>query len=219
MTIEEIGKRIRELGVVPVVAIDDVRGALSLADALIEGGLPVAEITFRTAAAEHVIKTLSSARPQLLVGAGTVLTSAQMMAAQAAGASFAFAPGFNATIVSRARKLGLPFVPGVATPSEIEEALAQGCTFLKFFPAGDFGGVKMLTSLAGPYEHTGVRIVPTGGVDLTNLEAYLACKIVAAVGGSWLARKEDLAAGHWQVIRRRCEEAAAIVRMVRARVR
>jgi 2-dehydro-3-deoxyphosphogluconate aldolase/(4S)-4-hydroxy-2-oxoglutarate aldolase len=218
-SVEQIGRTIDQLGIVPVIAIEDPKAAIPLADALIDGGLPIAEITFRTSAAQQVIETLARERPTLLVGAGTVLSYSNLQVARTAGARFAFAPGFNPEMARAARELGMPFVPGVATPSEIEQALTLGCRVLKFFPSEDLGGVRMLSSLAGPYGHTGVKFVPTGGVSPTNLEAYLACNVVTAVGGSWLARKEDLAAGNWQAIRQRCEEAVAIVRKVRARVR
>jgi len=216
MNIEQISATIQQLGIVPVIAIEDPKAALPLADALLAGGLPIAEITFRTAAAAQVIAILARERPQLLVGAGTVLTGENLQAAKAAGAHFAFAPGFNPKTVSQARDLGMPFVPGVATPSEIEQALSQGCGTLKFFPAEGSGGVSMLNAFAAPYQHTGVRFVPTGGVSPDNLEAYLACKIVAAVGGTWIAKKKDLAAANWLEIRRRCEAGVATVRRVRA---
>ena len=218
-SIEQVSRTIDQLGVVPVIAIEDPEAAIPLADALIGGGLPIAEITFRTTAAQQVIETLSRERPNLWVGAGTVLSHSNLNAARAAGARFAFAPGFNPEIARTARELGMPFVPGVATPSEIEQALTLGYRVLKFFPSEDLGGLKMLSSLAGPYDHTGVKFVPTGGVSPANLEAYLACKVVTAVGGSWVARREDLASGNWQAIRQRCEEAVAIVRKVHARVK
>jgi 2-dehydro-3-deoxyphosphogluconate aldolase / (4S)-4-hydroxy-2-oxoglutarate aldolase len=212
---ETILNRVAALGVVPVIAIEQVEAALPLADALLAGGLPVVEITFRTAAAAQVIQLLARERPGLLVGAGTVLTRDNLQAAKAAGARFAVAPGLNPDLVGQARDLGLPFVPGVATPSEIEQALSLGCPTLKFFPAEALGGLEMLSALAAPYGHTGVRFVPTGGVTPANLESYLACKAVAAVGGTWIAKKEDLAAGKWQEIQRRCEAAVTTVRRLR----
>jgi 2-dehydro-3-deoxyphosphogluconate aldolase / (4S)-4-hydroxy-2-oxoglutarate aldolase len=209
-------ERVSELGVVPVIAIEEARWALPLADALLAGGLPLVEITFRTAAAPEVIHTLARERPQLLVGAGTLLDRESVDLAHSAGARFAVAPGLNAAVVNRARELRLPFAPGVATPSEVEQALALGCRTLKFFPAELLGGTRMLDTLMGPYGHTGVRFLPTGGVNLANLAAYLACRGVAAVGGTWLARKEDLAAGAWEVICQRCREAVKQVRDSRA---
>jgi 2-dehydro-3-deoxyphosphogluconate aldolase/(4S)-4-hydroxy-2-oxoglutarate aldolase len=215
MNPKEVFEIIGRLGIVPVIAIEDAKAALPLADALLQGGLPIVEITFRTAAAAEVIRTLASERPGLLVGAGTVLTQANLQAASSAGARFCVAPGLNPDTVKQARELGMPFVPGVATPSEIEQALALGCTTLKFFPSEPMGGVEMLNALGAPYGHTGVKFVPTGGVTPGNLETYLACKVVAAVGGTWLAKKEDLAAGSWPEIQRRCAAAVEVVRRAR----
>jgi 2-dehydro-3-deoxyphosphogluconate aldolase/(4S)-4-hydroxy-2-oxoglutarate aldolase len=219
MNNKEVYEIIGRLGIVPVIAIEDPKAALPLADAMLEGGLPIVEITFRTAAAAEVIRTLVRERPSLLVGAGTVLTRENLQSAKAAGARFGVAPGLNPDTVSQAREMGLPFIPGVATPSEIEQALALGCTTLKFFPAEALGGLEMVNALAAPYGHTGVKFVPTGGVSPANLETYLGCKVVAAVGGTWLAKKEDLAAGNWQEIRRRCEVGMQTVRRVRGAVK
>jgi 2-dehydro-3-deoxyphosphogluconate aldolase/(4S)-4-hydroxy-2-oxoglutarate aldolase len=204
-------------GVVPVVAIDTIEAAIPLADALLAGGLPVVEVTFRTAAAADVIRQMTQARPQLLVGAGTVLTPENLEAAKAAGAAFAVAPGFNPHIVQLARQLNLPFVPGIATPTDIEAALSLGCRLLKFFPAEALGGLPMLEALSAPYQHVGIRFMPTGGVNPDNLEGYLRLKTVAAVGGTWLAKKDDLAAGRWTEIRTRCQAAVDMVNRVRAR--
>lgn len=211
----DVYQQVGALGIVPVITIDDVKAALPLADALLAGGLPIVEITFRTSAAAEAIRVMVRERPALLVGAGTILSEENLRAAHAAGARFAVAPGLNPEIVRRAGDLGLPFVPGVATPSEVEQALFLGCKTLKFFPAEALGGVAMLNALAGPYGHTGVKFVPTGGVSPANLDAYLACKVVAAVGGTWLAKKEDLAAGGWEDIRRRCQAAVESVRRAR----
>jgi 2-dehydro-3-deoxyphosphogluconate aldolase / (4S)-4-hydroxy-2-oxoglutarate aldolase len=215
MSEQTVWERLRGHGVVPVIAIESVDAALPLADALIAGGLPVAEITFRTEAAGEVIALLSRERPDLLVGAGTVLTPENAEAAKECGAQFAVAPGFNPVIVNRANDIGLPFVPGVCTPSDIEGALALGCKTLKFFPAEASGGVAMLKALAGPYAHTGVRFVPTGGVNMDNLESWLASPVVNAVGGTWLAKGPDLDAGNWFGIEERCRKAAATVAKAR----
>jgi 2-dehydro-3-deoxyphosphogluconate aldolase / (4S)-4-hydroxy-2-oxoglutarate aldolase len=209
--------RVAQHGVIPVIAIEDAAAALPLADALLKGGLPVIEITFRTAAAAEVIRTLTQQRPQLLVGAGTVLTEANLEAAKSSGAAFAVAPGLNPQIVRRAQALGLPFVPGVATPSDIEAALSVGCKLLKFFPAEALGGVKMVEALSAPYQHTGVRFVPTGGVNTANLEQWLRLKTIAAVGGTWIAKKEDLATGQWEEIQKRCQSTVEIVARARGR--
>lgn len=203
-------------GVVPVISIENEDAALPLADALVRGGLPVVEVTFRTPSAGAVVRRLIQERPQLTVGAGTVLTPANLEAARASGAAFAVAPGLNPRIIALAAELGLPFIPGVATPSEIELALSLGCQFLKFFPAEAAGGVAMLEALSAPYKHMGVRFMPTGGVSPANLEAYLQMETVSAVGGTWLAGKEDLALGRWEEVARRCAAAVQAVTRVRA---
>jgi 2-dehydro-3-deoxyphosphogluconate aldolase / (4S)-4-hydroxy-2-oxoglutarate aldolase len=215
MSEETILNRVAALGVVPVIAIEKVEAALLLADALLEGGLPIVEITFRTAAAAEIIRRIARERPQLVVGAGTVLTPANLEAAKASGAAFAVAPGLNPQIVKQAQQMGLPFVPGVATPSDIEQGLALGCNLLKFFPAVALGGVPMIEALSAPYKHTGVRFMPTGGVNTGNLEAYLKLDTVAAVGGTWIAKRDDLTAGKWDDIRQRCKTALEIVAQAR----
>lgn len=217
MTPETIFNKVAQLGIVPVIAIEKVEAAIPLADALLQGGLPVVEITFRTAAAAEVIRKISQERPQLLVGAGTVLTAANLEAAKASGAAFAVAPGLNPQIVKQAQAIGLPFVPGIATPSDIEAGLSLGCKLLKFFPAGAFGGVTMIEAFSAPYKHTGVKFMPTGGVNTGNLEAYLKIDTVAAVGGTWIAKKEDLTEGKWDDIRSRCKAALAIAATARAK--
>jgi 2-dehydro-3-deoxyphosphogluconate aldolase/(4S)-4-hydroxy-2-oxoglutarate aldolase len=206
---------LHKLGVIPVIELDSVEHALPLADAMIEGGLPAAEITFRTAAAAEAIRTLRRERPQLLVGAGTILNVDQLREAKACGAAFGVAPGFNPDIVRHAQAAGLDFCPGVMTPSEIENAMALGLNVLKFFPSELAGGLKMIKALAGPYGHTGLRFIPTGGVNEQNLEAYLAEKLVLAVGGTWIAKKESIAAGKWDEIWQNCRRAVEIVAKVR----
>ncbi len=202
-------------GVVPIIAIDDVEAALPLADALIEGGLPIAEITFRTEAAAEVLKMLHAERPKLLLGAGTVLTAETAKAAKDCGAQFAVAPGLNPAVVAAARDVGLPFAPGIATPSDIEGALSLDCRVLKVFPAGALGGVDALKSISAPYAHLGVRYVPTGGVNAENMNSYLNLPSVAAVGGTWIAKKDDLAQGRWDEISQRCRAAMEAVAAVR----
>jgi 2-dehydro-3-deoxyphosphogluconate aldolase/(4S)-4-hydroxy-2-oxoglutarate aldolase len=212
---ESVLERVAHYGVVPVVAIESAEAALPLAKALLQGGLPVVEITFRTAAAAEVIRTLAQECPGLVVGAGTVLTAANLKAAKGSGATFAVAPGLNPDIVKRARQMGLPFVPGVATPTDIEMGLALGCKLLKFFPAEALGGVAMVEALSAPYKHTGLRFMPTGGLNLANLESYLRLETVAAAGGTWIAKKQDLLDGRWHDIADRCNAALRIVAQAR----
>ena len=209
---QKIMEQLSWYGDVPVIEIDSADSALGLADALLAGGLPVAEITFRTAAAADVISVLAQKRPELIVGAGTVLSPETMQQAKDCGARFAVAPGLNPAVVDKAKQIGMPFVPGVNNPTDIEGALALGCTTLKFLPAEASGGIAYWNAIAAPYKHTGVRFVPTGGVSIKNLAAYLALDVVAACGGTWIATKDDIAQGNWSQIAARCREVAAVVK-------
>ncbi len=199
--------RILAKRIVPVVVLDSVESAEPLAEALLAGGLDIMEITFRTAAAEAAIERIATRYPEILLGAGTLLENDQIKRAKNAGAVFGLAPGFNPEIVATAREIGLQFSPGVMTPSEVEGALALGCKLLKFFPAEAAGGANMLKSLAGPYAHTGVRFIPTGGVSSANLAAYLKLPVVAAIGGSWMVDKALVNEGKWAEITRITREA------------
>jgi 2-dehydro-3-deoxyphosphogluconate aldolase/(4S)-4-hydroxy-2-oxoglutarate aldolase len=204
-------------GVVPVIAIDDVKAALPLVDALVEGGLPVAEITFRTAAAREVIATIARHRPDVQLGAGTVLTEEQVDAAVEAGARFALSPGIDPLVLAHAAKRNLPFAPGIMTPSDLQVALRAGCKMVKFFPAMAAGGPTMLKNLAAPYAHTGIGFNPTGGVTLDNLGDWLALPEVRAVGGTWIATRKDIAAGNWKAIAANAAKAVARVREIRGK--
>ena len=187
--------------IVPVLVLNDVDSGLKMCEVLAECGLPAAEITFRTTAAEAVIKAASSRFPELYLGAGTVLNSRDLHRAFDAGAKFAVAPGFNPTIVKEAVANGFAFAPGVCTPSEVEQAMEYGCRFLKFFPAEASGGINFLKSLIAPYKHMGVRFMPTGGVTTANVAEYLAVKEIVAVGGTWLGKSSDIESGNWDAIR------------------
>jgi 2-dehydro-3-deoxyphosphogluconate aldolase/(4S)-4-hydroxy-2-oxoglutarate aldolase len=206
--------RIRSAGIVPVIKLERAADARPLGRALLDGGLPVAEVTFRTAAAPDAIRILRAELPSLLVGAGTVLTPAQADAALAAGAQFAVTPGFNPRVVDHCLARGLPIVPGVNSPSQVELGLERGLGLLKFFPAEASGGVKMLKALHGPYAE--VSFLPTGGVDLANLASYLALAYVAAVGGSWMVKEELLAAGRFAEVTSLCAEAVRLAGTLRA---
>ena len=201
--------------VVPVIALDDPAAAIPLADALIEGGLPVAEITFRTPAARATIEAIAKARPELLVGAGTVLDEAQVDQAADAGARFALSPGLDAAVLAHAAQRGLPFAPGIMTPTDLQAALRAKCGMVKFFPAMPAGGPSMLKNIAAPYLHTGIRFNPTGGVSMDNLADWLALKEVAAVGGTWIATRVDIAAGNWTKITANARAAVARVAEIR----
>ena len=203
--------------VLPVVVIDDAAQAVPLAEALVAGGLPTIEITLRTPAALAAIRAIRQAMPQMLVGAGTILGIEQLHQAVDAGAQFGVAPGLADAVVARAQELKLPFFPGVMTPGEVERARSAGCNVLKFFPAEAAGGITMLQALAGPYSHTGVKFIPTGGIKRESLSAYLAQPIVFAVGGSWLAEKKLLAARDWAAITALAADAARTVAELRPR--
>ncbi len=203
-------------GVVPVIALDDAAAALPLADALIEGGLPLAEITFRTAAARDTIAAIARHRPAMAVGAGTVLTEDQLDAAADAGARFALAPGLDPAMLAHAARRGLPFTPGIMTPSDLQAALRHGCGLVKFFPATAAGGPAMLRAIAAPFAHTGIGFNPTGGVTLDTLGDWLALPEVRAVGGTWIATRADIAAGRWDRIAANARAAVDRVAAIRA---
>lgn len=204
-------KQLRPYGVVPVVAVDTPDDGLRLCEALCAGGLPVAEITFRTSAAEATIRAASARFPDMILGAGTVLNTDQLKRAIDAGARFAVAPGTNPSVVEAAVAAGFPFAPGICTPSDIERAYALGVTMLKFFPAEAAGGVAMLKALIGPYGHLGLEFCPTGGISEKNMADYLALPQVAVVGGTWIAKKEAMAAGQWSAITEVARQAVARV--------
>lgn len=202
-----IEERIEKGRIIPVIALEVADDVVPLCEALREGGLEVAEITFRTAAAPEAVRIAAREFPEFALGAGTVTTLDEVDKAADAGAQFAVAPGLNPKVVTRAQERGLPFFPGVCTPSDIEAALELGCTTLKFFPAGAMGGVKTLKALAAPYAHRGVNFIPTGGVTAENMTDYLSVPAVAAIGGSWLVAKPLLKAKAWAEVARLTREA------------
>ena len=203
---KEVYKQLEELKVFPVITIENVEKAIPLADALKEAGLPVIEITFRTDAAADVIRRLKQERPDMLVGAGTILTVEDLKKAKGCGAAYGVAPGFNRTVVEEALRLDFPFSPGVMTPTDIEAALELGIQVLKFFPAEVSGGLKTLKTIAAPYIHTGVRFIAMGGIHLNNFQEYLEYEVVLAVGGSWIAKHDRIEVGDWETIKQNCIE-------------
>ena len=206
MNINPTQKRI----VTVVAGLLHAEDALPLAEALLAGGLNVMEITFRTAAAEPAVRLVARNLPQMILGAGTLLTSEQVQRAKDAGAQFGVAPGLNLEVVKTAQRLNLLFVPGVMTPSEIEAAMGAGCKLLKFFPANIAGGVGMLKALAGPYGPAGVKFIVLGGVTQATMREFLNLPMVAAVGGSWLVDSALIAKRDWPAITSRTKEALAI---------
>jgi 2-dehydro-3-deoxyphosphogluconate aldolase/(4S)-4-hydroxy-2-oxoglutarate aldolase len=202
--------RMTGLGVIPVVEIDDPADAALLAKVLVEAGLPVVEITLRTAAALEAVARAVAEVPECLVGAGTLLNPAMISAAVQAGAGFGVSPGVTAACLDAAAARGLPYVPGAVTPGEVMSILDAGLTHVKFFPAGAFGGLATLRALAGPFASTGVRFMPTGGVTEASAPEFLAAGSVFAVGGTWVAPRTDIAAHRWDAIGQRAHAAAAL---------
>jgi 2-dehydro-3-deoxyphosphogluconate aldolase/(4S)-4-hydroxy-2-oxoglutarate aldolase len=203
---------IASLGVVPVIAIERTSDAVALADALLEGGLPVAEITFRTEAAADVLSAMRDARPELCIGAGTILDTANLERAIKSGARFGLAPGYDPQIVDAAKAAGLPFCPGIMTPSDLTLAAARGVRLAKFFPAGVAGGPKALSGISAPFAHLGIRFIPTGGVTEATIGEWLAIRQVVAVGGTWIAKTEDIREGRFKEIARNAAEAVRAAR-------
>jgi len=196
---------------VPVVVLDDAADAGRLGDALVDGGLPVAEVTFRTAAAADAIRVLAD-RGDILVGAGTVLTPDQVDQAVAAGATFVVSPGLSRAVVERCREHGVLPLPGAVTATEIQAAMELGLTTVKFFPAGASGGARAIAALAAPFG--GVTFVPTGGVGPDDLGEYLSIPAVAAVGGSWMVPRDRIRAGDFDEVRRLTAQAVALAQQV-----
>ena len=198
-------EQFQKLGIIPVVVIDDAKDAVPLAKALCEGGLPVAEVTFRTDAAEEAIRLMSEAYPEMLVGAGTVLTTEQVDRAVAAGSKFIVSPGLNPKVVKYCQEKNVPITPGTARPTDIEMALELGLDVVKFFPAEQNGGLAMIKAMAAPY--TKVKFMPTGGINAKNLKSYLDFDKIIACGGSWMVPKDLVAAGDFEAIKNLTREA------------
>ena len=210
MTLEET---IQKMGVVPVVVLNDAKDAAPLARALCEGGLLCAEVTFRTDAAEESIHIMTTEFPEMLVGAGTVLTTEQVDCAVAAGAKFIVSPGFNPEIVDYCLEKEIPVFPGCITPSEVALAVKRGLKIVKFFPAEQFGGVATIKALAAPY--VGLKFMPTGGINVKNLKSYLSCDKIVACGGSWMVKGDLIKAGKFDEIKAMTEEAVKLVAEIR----
>lgn len=208
-----IAEQFQECGVVPVVVLEDAKDALPLAKALTGGGLPCAEVTFRTEAAEESIRIMSREYPDMLVGAGTVLTVEQVDRAVAAGAKFIVSPGFDPEIVDYCLEKDIPVFPGCITPSEVAQAVKRGLKVLKFFPAEQAGGVAMIKAMAAPY--TMVKFMPTGGISAKNLKDYLSCDKIICCGGSWMVKGELVKNGEFDRIRELTKEAVELAASIR----
>lgn len=209
----EVLERLGKIGIVPVLVLEDAKDANNLGRALMEGGLPCAEVTFRTEAAEESIRILSRTYPEMLLGAGTVLTIEQVDRAVKAGASFIVSPGTNPEVIEYCVKKNIPIVPGTCTPSNVETCLEYGLELVKFFPAEPCGGLDFIKAIAAPY--TGVKFMPTGGINAVNVKEYLKYDRILACGGSWMVKKDLIKAGDFDTIKELTQEAAAIVKEIR----
>lgn len=207
--------RLRKTSVIAVLVVDDPNRAVKLAHALLDGGVDIMELTLRTPAALDCLRAVTSEVPQMMAGAGTIIFPEQVDQVLAAGAAFGVAPGTNATVIRYAIEKGLPFAPGVMTPTDVDVAVQCGCRELKFFPAEPSGGLNMLGSIKAPYAHLGLQYIPLGGVTTSNLPSYLKDPDVIAVGGSWLAKKDMIDAERWSEITAAAREAREIAERVR----
>lgn len=202
-------------GVIAVLVVDEVEDAVPVARALLAGGVDCAELTLRTPVAMDVLRRLREEVPEMHVGVGTILTLGQVNEVKEAGASFGVAPGMNPKVVAEAQRIGLPFAPGICTPTDIELAVEQGCRLMKFFPSEPSGGLNYLRAIAAPFAHLDVKYIPLGGVNLGNAEAYLKEPSVQALGGSWLASKELIQKKDWQGITDNARAVKEIVKRLR----
>ncbi len=205
-----LNQQLKNLKIVPVISLDKADDIIPLGKVLVENGLPAAEITFRSEVTLKAIQLLRETQPNMLIGAGTVLNATQAAAAKKAGASFVVAPGFNPNTVKACQDIGINFIPGVNNPSTIEAALEMGITRLKFFPAEASGGIRMLTSLLTPYSQ--IEMMPTGGINASNIKNYLAIPRVLACGGTWLVDKKLIEKAKWDEIARLTREAVLLTR-------
>jgi 2-dehydro-3-deoxyphosphogluconate aldolase/(4S)-4-hydroxy-2-oxoglutarate aldolase len=206
-------EKFQKIGIIPVVVLDDAKDAEALGNALMEGGLPAAEVTFRTEAAEESIRIMAEKFPDMLVGAGTVLTTEQVDRAVAAGAKFIVSPGLNPKVVKYCIEKNIPVTPGTQTPTEMEQAIELGLDIVKFFPAEPAGGLKMIKAVSAPY--TMLKFMPTGGINAENVKEYLAYDKILACGGSWTVKKDMIKNGEFDKIKEMVAEAAAIVKEIR----
>jgi 2-dehydro-3-deoxyphosphogluconate aldolase/(4S)-4-hydroxy-2-oxoglutarate aldolase len=214
---DSLSKRIQSTGIVAVLVIDQEEDGPPLAKALLEGGVDIMELTLRTPAALGALRRIRAEVPGMLAGAGTVLTPAQVEEVKNAGAEFAVSPGVNPRVLHAAKDAGIPFAPGITTPSDVEHALEFDCRLLKFFPAEAAGGLAYLKAMAAPYQHLGVRFLPLGGVNEKNMSSYLADPLIPAIGGSWLAHREAIREKRWQDITALARQATTLIQTHRAK--
>jgi 2-dehydro-3-deoxyphosphogluconate aldolase/(4S)-4-hydroxy-2-oxoglutarate aldolase len=209
--------QIEEVGIIAVLVIDRVEDAVPVARALVEGGINVMELTLRTPAAVDALREIKTHVPEMVAGIGTILSLDQVETVKAAGADFGVSPGLNRVVAKEAQQAQLPFMPGVVTPSDIEQALELDCRYLKFFPAEPAGGLDYLKSMAAPYAHLGVRYIPLGGVNIENARTYLESPLILAVGGSWIAPRGLINDQDWKRITNNAQEGSNMVQQLPAK--
>jgi 2-dehydro-3-deoxyphosphogluconate aldolase/(4S)-4-hydroxy-2-oxoglutarate aldolase len=212
---DNMEKRIEEAGIIAVLVIEDSSKAVKLAQTLVNSGITAMELTLRTETALDSLKQIADAVPDMLAGAGTVLTPAQVNEVKAAGGDFAVAPGFNPKVMQAAIEASVPYAPGICIPSEIEAAVEAGCRVLKYFHAEGMGGLKYLKGINNPYQYLKLRYIPLGGVNINNMRDYLESPEIIALGGSWIAPAKLINAGDWDTIARNADEAVKIMKEVR----
>ena len=212
---DSLCNKMYQSGVIAVLVIDDVKDAVPLTHALLEGGVDIMELTLRTPAAVDALQEIKENVLEMVVGIGTVLTPDQVKQINTRGAAFGVAPGLNPHVVKTAQKEGLPFSPGIVTPSDIECAIELGCNVLKYFPAEPAGGLAYLKSMANPYTHLGLKYVPLGGLNQDNFRAYLEFPSILAVGGSWIARRDVIQKNDWKTITDNARQASQVVKRLR----
>lgn len=204
---DDIAIKLTSKGIVAVLIIDKAVDAVPLAETLMEGGVDAMELTLRTEAALPSLEAIRNKVPEMLAGIGTILTPEQIIQAKNSGASFGVSPGTNLATIEAAIDIDLPFAPGIMTPSDIETTLSYECEILKFFPAGSSGGIKHLKNISAPYNHLGLKYIPLGGINEANMNDYLSENIIAAVGGSWIASRENINSNNWQQIKANAQSA------------
>ena len=211
----EISKKIDDSGVVAVLVIDELKHTLPLANALLEGGVNAIELTLRTPVALEAAALIKKSFPEITLGIGTVITVGQVKAVADLGADFAVAPGCNPRIIEAAQKHGLSFAPGVSTASEVELAIEQGCRIIKYFPASQMGGMNYLKNMSSPYQYLGLKFIPLGGINMSNVESYLESELIIAIGGSWIAQRSDIHAENWGAITANSREITKLIDQIR----
>lgn len=213
----EIIKKIDDAAIIAVLVVDEVKHALPLANALLEGGVDAIELTLRTSAAMEVARIIKKEVPQMTLGFGTVLTVEQVRAVADVGADFAVAPGCNPKIIAEAYKQGVSFAPGIMTPTDIEIAVQEGCRILKFFPAETSGGLQHLQSMSAPYNYLGLKFIPLGGCNMNNAPTYLQSDLITAIGGSWVAKRSLIQAEDWTTITNNAKEIRNLITTIRSK--